>query len=1003
MLKKLQQVSLFFTGLAVFVLLSSTPNTASAGELTDKSEAQANIKQQTFVRVGFYENPPKLFKSENGTVEGFWPDLVNYIAEQEGWQVIWVSGTWEESLKRMERGEIDVMPDMAWNETRDQVYVFSNEKVLISWSRLYAHKNSGIETIIDLDGKTVAGLAGSVNYDGREGIKELVNNFDIDTEFVDMKNYIEVFEALQAGKVDAGITNKDFGNQNEHNYDNIVRTSFIFQPAYTTFAFPKDGELTPFLVERIDSRLRALKADPNSIYYRLLETYLEEKALETTTIIEVIPPWVLNLIYIGGGLGLFFFVASVLSRLEVRRKTAELRQINIELKRKIKEGKQTEAEIRANSQLLESIGENFPHAYISVIDKDLTIGFTTGQEFKVRNLDAKSYMGKHIDEVYGAYDKEVLNTIIEKYQKTFEGHQQSFELFIDGEHQTYDIVPLPDSDGNINQILVVVQNVTERKQAEQALKSAEQHYRSIFDNATVGIFQSTPEGGFQQVNATMAEIFGYATPNEMVQNITDIARQLYVKKSKRKEFVRNLERDEEIIDFENQNFCKDGSIIWTSTNARVVRDESGKIMYYEGFVRDITERMRTKKELERRVVERTAELNKLNLELQHANRAKDEFLAMMSHELRTPLNTILGLSETLLEEIQGPLNDAQQKSIIFIETSGRHLLDLITDILDLSKIEAGMMDFYPQLVQVEDLCKSSLAFVKLQAAKKSITIDYKNESTLPAFTADPRRIKQILVNLLSNAVKFTPENGKVTLKVWTDENREIIHISVSDTGIGISEEDLKRLFNPFVQLDSNLNRQFEGTGLGLALVKKLTDIHNGSVEVVSEVEKGSRFTLNLPCKQETAESIKENLRRLGQSDSHIPQESATGAKILLAEDNESNVFTIAGYLESHGHQVLIAPDGLQAISMAQEHLPSIILMDIQLPVMDGLEAIRKLRADSRFSSTPIIALTALAMPGDRERCLKAGANEYFSKPVSLKELNKTMEALLAKKNTGTSP
>ncbi|MGZ8941098.1 MAG: ATP-binding protein, partial [Limisphaerales bacterium] len=242
--------------------------------------------------------------------------------------------------------------------------------------------------------------------------------------------------------------------------------------------------------------------------------------------------------------------------------------------------------------------------------------------------------------------------------------------------------------------------------------------------------------------------------------------------------------------------------------------------------------------LEQRVAERTAELVK-------ANRVKDEFLATMSHELRTPLNSILGMSEILLEQMRDPLSPYQQKSIQVIESSGSHLLELINDILDLSKVEAGKLDYFPEVIAVEAICRTSLAFVKEAAVKKSIALGYEPTLQISNMYADPRRLKQILINLLNNAVKFTPKNGTVTLQVTSDVERDRVQFSVMDTGIGIAAEDLKKLFKPFTQLDSRLNREYEGTGLGLALVQKLTNLHGGSVAVESEVGKGSRFTINL--------------------------------------------------------------------------------------------------------------------------------------------------------------
>jgi CheY-like chemotaxis protein len=239
--------------------------------------------------------------------------------------------------------------------------------------------------------------------------------------------------------------------------------------------------------------------------------------------------------------------------------------------------------------------------------------------------------------------------------------------------------------------------------------------------------------------------------------------------------------------------------------------------------------------------------------------------------------------------------------------------------------------------------------------------------------------------------------------VHAEPEQDRIQYSVIDTGIGIALEDLKQLFIPFKQVDSSLTRDYEGTGLGLALVQKLTDLHGGSVNVESEVGKGSRFTINLPlgramwAQLEVNETDGELLlsKRTGNSNTPVEEPLDHGI-VLLAEDNLANILTIGDYLESHGYQVVVAHDGLEAMEKAGEIKPNIILMDIQMPAMDGLEAIRRLRMDPGFASTPIIALTALAMPSDRERSLKAGANEYMSKPVSLKEMVNNIRQLLSK-------
>ncbi|MCX5934803.1 MAG: ATP-binding protein, partial [Pseudanabaena sp. LacPavin_0818_WC45_MAG_42_6] len=419
------------------------------------------------------------------------------------------------------------------------------------------------------------------------------------------------------------------------------------------------------------------------------------------------------------------------------------------------------------------------------------------------------------------------------------------------------------------------------------------------------------------------------------------------------------------------------------------------------FIRDISDRKQAE-----------AQMQRTNQELARATRLKDEFLANMSHELRTPLNAILGMTEGLQEQVFGKISDRQLKALQAIESSGSHLLELINDILDLSKIAAGQIELDCALTSVNHLCQSSLTFIRQQAMQKRIQIHTKIQTNLPDLLVDERRIRQALINLLSNAVKFTPAEGNITLEVsrirsitsFPEENKEeakeYLKIEVIDTGIGIAAENIQKLFKPFVQIDSALNRQYEGTGLGLSLVlnrqyegtglglslvKQMVELHGGKVGLTSELGIGSRFFIELPyssnvgCSSEMFD--RDQTATISQLDTPTTGKSQLPL-ILIAEDNEANIMTISSYLSAKGYRIVLAKNGEEAIAIALSARPDLILMDVQMPLMDGLEATKQIRQITSLVKVPIIALTALAMANDRDRCLAAGANEYLTSPNS---------------------
>ncbi|NCC34467.1 MAG: PAS domain-containing hybrid sensor histidine kinase/response regulator, partial [Chloroflexia bacterium] len=530
------------------------------------------------------------------------------------------------------------------------------------------------------------------------------------------------------------------------------------------------------------------------------------------------------------------------------------------------------------------------------------------------------------------------------------------------------------------------------EELEERVKERTAEVRDLYEHAPTGYYSLNADGHVVAMNQTALTWLGY-----LRDEVLGVPFENFVTRTSTaffKEAFAELKKRGEMLNIECEMRRKDGSTFPVLFNSVAIFDTSGNYLQSRSTIVDHTER----KQAEDALRFSRDQLSIANVALQKASQAKNEFLANMSHELRTPLNGILGMSEILREEIRGPLNERQHKMVAVIESSGQHLLSLINDILDLSKIEAGKLELHLEQIAVADICETSLVFIKEPAMKKGIKVEFELDPQVVMVRADGRRLKQILINLLSNAVKFTLPNGKVTLQVRGNVQRQTIEFAVIDTGIGIATKDLDRIFTPFTQVDSSLTRAHEGTGLGLALVTELVELHGGNINVASEIDRGSAFTVCLPWhnapEKEIVKIDRRSFAHLAPAHPSAESQPAGLGTILLAEDMATNILVIGSYLEDLGYTIITAANGQEAIERAQEETPDLILMDIQMPVMDGLEATRRLRAHPRFATIPIIALTALAMAGDRERCLEAGATDYISKPVQLKQLGEMINALL---------
>jgi PAS domain S-box-containing protein len=526
--------------------------------------------------------------------------------------------------------------------------------------------------------------------------------------------------------------------------------------------------------------------------------------------------------------------------------------------------------------------------------------------------------------------------------------------------------------GNHVATLGIVRDITEQKQAEKALRENEARYRTLVETCADAISLSDLEGRFLAFNKQFTRLYGYESPEEITMaGVNAYNMVVEADRPRTLQEIAKVLRDGSSHNIQYLAIRKNGEVFPVEVSASLIYDAEGQPSAFMAISRDITVRKLFEEEL--LLAKDAAEV---------ANRAKSEFLANMSHELRTPLNAILGFNQVLERGTYGELNGKQMEFLKYIRESGNHLLEMVNDILDLAKIEAGKFQLEKRPVDLELLLRQTAAAIATMAEMKQIKLVKNFAPRLGYLETDEIRLKQVVYNLLSNAVKFTDSGKQIGIDALAEGQYAVI--SVWDEGIGIPGADLERIFNPFEQV-----RNIKGTGLGLAIVKRIVTLHGGTVGVISNPGSGSRFTVRLPGLN-PASIVSEETEELKSGSTQTV--SKIRETILVVEDNSLNQELIRSVLEAAHFRILVASSGEEALNLCSGANFDLVLMDIQLPGINGIETMEQMRA-RLTQHIPFIALTSYAMKGDREKYLGMGFDNYLSKPLDIDLLLRTIEAV----------
>jgi len=942
-------------GVVIFLIAFITPARVLSDQNPGKIFNRPSPHSRKIIKIGLYENPPKIFTDKNGHASGFFPELIHHLAQKEGWTLRWVPGTWKESLERLAQNEIDIMPDTGWTEPRSKKFAFNQETVLLSWTMLYVKKGSRLESLLDLKGKTIAGLAGSLNLNGPGGIKDITSKFEIDCKFVGMNDYVEVFKSLENGNVDAAITNKDFAAWAGDKYD-VERTPIIFQPTRMQFALTKNTPLSSYLIKKIDTHLRDLKQDNNSVYYQALGRWIGEHETHS-----FVPKWVMGSGFIGAGIIAVMVLGNFLLKRQVRSKT-------FLLEKEIEKQKQTEKQLVEAKEAWRQIFESIGHITL-ILNEQHEIMLANSAACKNTRVPAEEMIGKKCYEIFHGSNRAPAGCPLSKmiHSKGIE----TMEMEVEALNGTFLIscTPILDDSGKINKIIHMATDITQRKEAERNLRKSEQKFRSTIADLDEGFYSSTLDGILIDHNRAFNRIFEFDISQDLAGiTLTDF----WQNPEDRKEFLKKLTARGRISNYLINAKTVNGKKISLMVNSHVVSEESNSLTRIEGIIHDDTER------------------KSLQAQLMQAQKMESvgRLAGGVAHDFNNALSVIIGFTEIAMDDIDP--KGSVRSNLDEVLKAAKRATDITRQLLAFARKQT----IQPRSIDLNQHVEGALKMHR-RLIGEDIDLVWKPHEGLWPIWIDPSQIDQILANLCVNARDAIQGVGNVTIETDTvvfdeaycaDHNGFIpgafVKLTVSDTGCGMDKETLQNIFEPFF----TTKEKGKGTGLGLATAYGIVKQNNGFINVYSEPGKGSTLKIYLPRHGGDVVEIQEKRT--------IKNPKSRGETILIVEDEPSILELAKKILEGLGYTVLTAITPGKAMDRAEEYDGRIhlLLTDVIMPEMDGRELAERLHP--LYPNLKFIFMSGYTANAIAHRSVLEKGVNFIQKPFSKNDLAITVRNVL---------